>query len=136
MISQRHMSRVAAMQALYAFLLQDKTADDSAAFLEHALNELPKKIENTSFARKIYTGCIKNRTEITEKITEKTTHKNLNKIDTITLSVLFIGTFELLFDEEKQPAPIIMNEAIEIAKEYGKDSSAPLVNAILSKLSQ
>jgi N utilization substance protein B len=57
----------------------------------------------------------------------------LERMDTITRAILFIGAFELLFGGDAPPA-VVMNEAIEIAKEYGTAESAKFVNGVLNAL--
>lgn len=47
---------------------------------------------------------------------------------------IFIGACEMLFLKEEIPAKVSMNEAIEIAKVYGDDSSKKIVNGVLNKL--
>jgi len=56
---------------------------------------------------------------------------NIAKID---LSVLQLAIYELAFAPEKQPAKVIINEAVEIAKELGNDRSFAFVNAVLGSI--
>lgn len=83
--------------------------------------------------------------------TVKGTRANLEKIDEIitphlkkgwTLkrlsaaerNILRLAVFEMLFAEEKVAAGIIINEAVELAKQYGEDESSRFVNAVLSAI--
>ena len=105
--------------------------EEGFAFVQE---ELPVKLKETEFAKEISEGVLANTEKIRKKILENTTDKSLAKIDRLTMSVLYIGTYELCFAKNKQAAAIIINEAIELAKEYGKDTCPSLVNAILSKM--
>ncbi len=57
----------------------------------------------------------------------------LDRMDSITRSILMIGAFELLYAKDAPPA-VVMNEAIDIAREYGSDESAKFVNGVLNAL--
>ena len=57
----------------------------------------------------------------------------IDKINKVDLSILRLGVYELLF-EKTQPQKVIIDEAIELAKEFGGDSSAAFVNGALGNL--
>ncbi len=56
----------------------------------------------------------------------------INRISKIDLSILFLAIAEMVY--EKLPYKIAINEAVEIAKKYGTDSSAKFVNGILASV--
>lgn len=133
MISQRHLARIAAMQAIYSSLTRPHT--DPVVSLEYFANQLPEKLEKLSFSQMLLKGVFKHKKEIEEKVLEGSLDSSLEKIDTLTMSILMLGSYELLFAEEKQPVAVVINEAVELAKSFAKDSAPSLVNAILSKVS-
>lgn len=55
------------------------------------------------------------------------------KINRIDLAILRLATFELL-QEEPPPTKVVVDEAVELAKEYGSDSSPSFVNGVLGKI--
>jgi len=57
----------------------------------------------------------------------------LPKINKIDLAVLRLATFELLF-ETGIPPKVVIDEAVEIGKEYGSESSGSFINGVLGKL--
>ncbi len=57
----------------------------------------------------------------------------LNRMGKVDLNILRLATFEMRFDDEV-PVKVAINEAIELAKKYGGDSSASFVNGILAKV--
>lgn len=59
----------------------------------------------------------------------------INKINKIDLAILRLAVYELTFDK-KEPPRVVVDEAIELAKEYGNDSSAAFVNGALGKMVQ
>ena len=68
--------------------------------------------------------------EIDEKITEVATDwpiKNISKVDLI---ILRIAIFELIFDKSNEHS-IIIDEAVELAKEFGNDNSSKFIHGVL-----
>jgi N utilization substance protein B len=57
----------------------------------------------------------------------------VDKINKVDLAILRLGVYEIEF-EKKQPPKVIIDEAIELAKEYGGDSSPGFVNGALGRL--
>jgi N utilization substance protein B len=133
MNEKRHLSRIIAMQTLFA--LQFSSEKNIQKQMEKALSLAETPLEDIQFSEKLIQGVLQHQEEILPLLSKHTKDKSLDKLDTLSLSILLLGTYELLFDENKQPMPVILNEAIELAKEYGKESSPALINAILSKIS-
>lgn len=71
---------------------------------------------------------------IDEKIREFATARPLEDISKLDLAILRNGVFELVYKHDK-PA-IVIDEAIEIAKEFGSDATPKFVNAILGKIAE
>ncbi len=57
----------------------------------------------------------------------------LNKIAKIDLAILRLAVYEMTI-EKKQPAKVIINEAVELAKELGSEKSYAFINAVLGKI--
>ena len=57
----------------------------------------------------------------------------LDKIAKVDLAILQLGVFEMMI-EKKQPAKVIIDEAVELAKELGSDKAFGFVNAVLGKI--
>ena len=58
----------------------------------------------------------------------------INQISPIDLAVLRLAIFELIFQKKKQPYKVIVDEAVEIAKEFGNDTSGAFVNGVLGSI--
>ena len=71
--------------------------------------------------------------EIDTQLNEKAEGWNTERMGKVELTVLRIAVYEILFDEEV-PNTVAINEAIEIAKQYGQAASGGFVNAILAKV--
>ena len=57
----------------------------------------------------------------------------IDKINKVDLAILRLGVYELTMDR-RQPQKVVIDEAIELAKEFGNDSSAAFINGALGKL--
>ncbi len=71
--------------------------------------------------------------EIDVILAEASSGWKLNRMGKVDLTILRLAIFEIKFDEDV-PTKVAINEAIEIAKIYGGDSSSSFVNGILAKL--
>lgn len=70
--------------------------------------------------------------EIDKMLDEKVEGWNTSRMGKVELTVLRIAIFEIVFDDDV-PATVAINEAIEIAKVYGQETSGGFVNAVLAK---
>lgn len=71
--------------------------------------------------------------ELDKLISDKTDGWTTSRMGKIELTILRLGAYEILYDEDV-PDSVAINEAVEIAKEYGQDMSGGFVNAILAKI--
>jgi N utilization substance protein B len=70
---------------------------------------------------------------IDKKIEESAPEFPKDKINKVDLAILRLSVFELLIDKS-QPAKVIIDEAVELAKEYGGEKSPQFINGALGKL--
>jgi len=94
----------------------------------------PNDIDN-SFARQIIQGTIESKIALEETITSFLKNKNIERVNKLDLTILLIGTFELLKLKEA-PASVVINEAIIIAKKYGTKESSSLINGVLDSIAK
>ena len=76
---------------------------------------------------------ISNLPEIDKTIAECAPDRPLSEINKIDLAILRLAAFELIIDKGTPPK-VVIDEAVELGKEYGSDSSASLINGALGKL--
>jgi len=76
---------------------------------------------------------IKNTAEINGLIKKYAPKYPLDKIAKVDLAIMQLAVYELIF-EKKEPAKVIINEAVELAKEMGSDKAFGFVNAVLGKI--
>lgn len=131
MPSRRRLARVAAMQAV--FEIQVRAADQDSS-LSMNMQELGGTTAvDTVFAKSLLAGVLKESDTIRKAIEENAPEWPIDRMDTITRSILLIGAYELLCLKDAPPA-VVMNEAIDIAKEYGTAESGKFVNGVLNAL--
>lgn len=85
------------------------------------------------FAETLLIGILDKRTELEKAVAEHAPEWPLDRMDPISRSILLLGAYELLFGNDA-PEAVVMNEAIEIAKEYGTKESAKFVNGVLNAI--
>lgn len=131
MPSRRRLARVCAMQTVFEVQARNSDADASLA---RNIAELggPAAVD-TGFSRTLVTGVIADLQVIQEAIQAHAPQWPWERMDSITRCILLIGAYELLHAADVPPA-VVMNEAIEVAKEYGTEESAKFVNGVLNAL--
>lgn len=128
-MSNRHLARALTLQSLYEwdFHHGESTATD---ILERNLAEFAPDLDEKDFALKLIGGVIKDQKDIDATITKFAPDWPLPKITTVDRNVLRIGVYELK-DDETIPSKVAINEAIELAKTFGGESSGKFVNGVL-----
>lgn len=96
-------------------------------------NECELGSVDTEFALSLLVGVLEKEGAMKEAIEAHAPDWPLSRMDPISRCTLLIGTYELLFGNDAPPA-VVMNEAIEIAKEYGTDESGKFVNGVLNAI--
>lgn len=117
------------MQAL--FEREKHPVSDPERSLTMNVAELGELDEN--FARTLLEGILGREAEIFEAIQLHAPGWPIERMDPIARAVLLIGTYELLFAGDA-PAAVVMNEAIDMAKEYGTDECGKFVNGVLNAI--
>ena len=90
-------------------------------------------LEVGTYARELVEGTLTHREEIDTLITQYTEHWHFSRIALVERNILRLATYEFIFRKEV-PEKMILNEAIEIAKQYGSEDSGRFVNGILDKI--
>jgi len=119
------------MQSLYEWDFSGKKLDLTKT-VEKNLKEFGPGLEDPTFTWQLVTGVVQHLQEI-DKIIEKTAPEwPLSQISVVDRNVLRIGLFELLYgNKEAVPPKVAINEAIELAKSFGGESSGRFINGVL-----
>lgn len=132
-MSNRHLSRTLAMQTLYEWDFNGQKEKDLNNLLNYNFAEFAPGFDDKGFAQHLVEGVFKNIKEIDELIKKYATEWPLEQITVVDRNILRIGIYELKMDPEI-PSKVAINEAIEVAKAFGGESSGKFVNGVLGAL--
>ncbi len=133
-MANRHLSRSIAMQALFEWDFHNGK-EKIKEILERDLDEFGPGLRDEGFAKKLVEGVAKHEKEIDDIIEKAAPDWPIPQIAPVDRNVLRIGLFELIFGDRKEvPPKVAINEAIEIAKTFGGDSSGRFVNGVLGTI--
>ena len=132
-MSSRHLSRTIAMQTLYELDFNQLKVSQAKGLLAKNVADFAPNINDDGFAQSLIDGVLKKGDKIDKFIAKYATEWPLAQITTVDRNVLRIGIFELKFLKQV-PAKVVINEAIEIAKTYGGQSSGRFVNGVLGAI--
>ena len=128
-MSNRHLARALAMQSLYEWDFYGGIKDPMA-ILDRNLEEFAPNLDEKDFARDMLKGILEHQNTIDATISKFAPDWPLSKITTVDRNVLRIGTYELHHNFDI-PSKVAINEAIELAKTFGGESSGKFVNGVL-----
>jgi N utilization substance protein B len=128
-MATRHQARAAVIGLLYAYDLGNR---EIGKFFEDILEE--KKIRNKQreFSAKLFKGTIDNINFLDEEIKKHLKGWDYNEIGRIEKAILRLGAYEILID--KNDRAIVINEAIELAKELADEKSHQFINGVLDAI--
>ena len=129
-INLRHNSRIVALSSLFSYMFAEEEDIYPISLFKDEFGELEYDEE---FYEQVYHGVTKNIEAIDSLIKEIAPDwpiKNISKID---LVILRIGIYELQFMKDT-PKNVVINEAVELAKKFGNDSSSKFINGVLDNL--
>jgi N utilization substance protein B len=131
MTGARRKARALALQALYEV---DSVGHEVQGVLTCLLAKEGLSEENTTFARELVNGVTQNRDIIDYNIQKFAPAWPIEQIAVVDRNILRLAIFEILLNN-KAPVKVAINEAVELAKTFGSDSSSKFVNGVLGSVS-
>ena len=126
----RHQSRSYALQALYqAELLESKAMKHADRFLE----QLDTSPEVKLYARELVEGTLLNRKHIDRYLRRNLEHWKLTRLSATVRNILRLAAYELYHHPELSHS-VIINEAVELCKDFVDDSAHALTNSVLQRV--
>jgi N utilization substance protein B len=125
----RHTSRKLALSSIFSWQFAEPNIDECVATSKEILESEGIEYDN-ELTKFIVEGVKTHFAEIDKIIEECAPEWPIDKIAKIDLVILRIAIFETLFGK-KTPAKVAVDEAVEIAKEFGNDTSHKFVNGVL-----
>jgi N utilization substance protein B len=126
----RRDAREAAVQYLYQREVQGDHSDQA---LEKFYEMRGLSPSGKKFCNELLQGWMQHREEIDEVIAKNARNFEFNRLSAVDRNVLRIACHEILFRSDI-PAPVAINEAIEIAKKYSTEDSGKFVNGVLDNI--
>lgn len=136
MASNRHLGRIIVLQTLYEIIFRQESGDAEAIIAEiteRNISRYSATFEDKKFIDALAAGVLDSREALDGKLQPIAPDWPLQQISRIDHIVLQIGAYELL-NHKEVPPKVVINEAVELAKEFGGDSSSRFVNGVLGTL--
>jgi N utilization substance protein B len=131
-MANRHLARSIVLQTLFEWDTTHASAKDAQAILARNVTEFGGEDVDQTFMNSLLSGVLAKVADIDLVITKAAPDWPLERIAPIDRNILRLGLYELLFADRAQvPAKVAINEAIELAKTFGGDSSGRFVNGVL-----
>ena len=131
-MANRHLLRSVALQTLFELDFSEKNEEAIDAILERIGKEYAPDAGDFSFSKDLVTNILIKQKELDTIIEKAAPEWPIDKISMVDRNILRLGLYELLFaDRAEVPAKVAINEAIELAKKFGGDSSGKFVNGVL-----
>ncbi len=131
-MSNRHLARTIAMQTLYEWDFWNKK-DQIESLFEHNVHEFAPEFSDTDFAHQLVSGVAGKLKEIDSLIERYAPEWPISQITIVDRNILRIGVYELKFLKDI-PSKVAINEAIEVAKTFGGESSSKFINGVLGAI--
>lgn len=145
----RHSGRVIAVQVLYGLDAQGDISGVDRAIAAHyasfgrrgaededevdETSSLDASAESRSFARELCHGVADNLDQLDKTLEHASTNWRVTRMSRVDRNVLRVAVFELLHRPET-PAPVVLDEAIELGKQLGSTESGAFINGVLGKV--
>ena len=126
----RHLSRMVAMQSIYEWNFRSDS--DLKEILERSIAEFKNDID-IEFVKKIILGVNDIKNHLDKEIESAAPEWPIEQISCIDKSILEIAIYELLNCPDIPPK-VAINEAVELAKQFGNDNSSKFVNGVLGTI--
>ena len=128
------MARTIAMQCLYEIdFNQTEDSSEYMSIIKRNLAEFAPSFDDEGFTENLVLEVLQNKKEIDSLINKYAPEWPVDQITLVDRNILRIGIFELVFNTEI-PSKVAINEAIEIAKNFGGESSGRFVNGVLGAI--
>jgi N utilization substance protein B len=137
MASNRHLGRIVALQTLYEYYFREGENDtdaDLAEILSRSVDRYDKELGDKDFVKKLVEGVNKDAKNLDAILQPLAPEWPLKQIAAVDHLILQMATYELLNFKDVVPVKVAINEAIELAKEFGSDNSSKFVNGVLGSL--
>lgn len=133
-MASRRKARILAFQSLFSWEASEANLQDLVSFSWLDQEKRDAIDEGTAtFARLLIAGTIENKEIIDSLIKRHLKNWNIDRLNRVDLAILRMSVYSLQYQQDI-PASIVIDEAIDIAKEYGTDESFRFINGVLDAI--
>jgi len=130
----RHKGRILAFQALYAWDMAEEKAQALEGLLGFSWLENEKPPKEGDFSRLLIAGTVENIKAVDAAIKKHLAHWDFSRVNMVDRALLRISVYELMF--QSTPPSVVIDEAVDISREYGTDDSYRFINGVLDGVSK
>jgi transcription antitermination protein NusB len=124
---KRRIAREKALQAIFQIDMNETSPQEA---IQYVLNGEP----SDKYLEKLVVGVTEHREDIDSILTKHLEKWSIDRLANVDRNILRVAVYEMIHCEEDVPVNVAINEAIEVAKIYGDDSSSKFINSVLSKV--
>jgi len=135
-MASRRKGRILAFQALYSWDIQFSLTGDASipeGLLDFSWADAPLDEKSAAFPRLLVTGTVTHIAGVDSMIQKHLENWELGRLNRVDLAVLRISVYTLMFQSETPPS-VVIDEAVEISREFGADDSYRFVNGVLDSV--
>jgi N utilization substance protein B len=128
----RHRSRQRALQVLYLWDVRKQAVDEAISSFYETLGseeDDPRGAHPDEFMEILVRGTAENSPGIDQRISTKSEHWRLERMPAVDRNILRLAVYEM--SELKTPAPVVIDEALELARQFSGDESVSFINGVL-----
>jgi transcription antitermination protein NusB len=126
----RRQARILALETLYE---TDLAHHHPGEVLERRSADLEPSPEVAEYTRELLAGILRQRRELDDIIRKRASAWPLDQMAAIDKNILRLGLYECLYKRDTVPLKVAINEAVELGKLYGGESTARFVNGVLGR---
>lgn len=132
MMANRHLSRSIVLQTLFECDFRALSSEGCMQSFERNILEFAPGMNDHTFMQTLLLGVLDKKKDLDLIIERAAPDWPIDKINVMDRNILRLGLYELLFADRTQvPPKVAINEAIELAKTFGSDTSGKFVNGVL-----
>ncbi len=134
MASNRHLGRIIVLQSLYEYEFRTKAGDATAnvdSIVAKDIEPYAKALGDTEFVYQLANSVADKFAELDAALQPMAPEWPLETISAVDRNILRMGLYELKYCGDTVPPKVAINEAVELAKEFGADNSSKFVNGVL-----
>ena len=132
-MSNRHLARTIALQTLFEWDFKGKKKNQLDEIIKYNFSAFAPQYNDQGFTEKLVKSVVDNIKTIDEHIVKYAPQWPIDQITNTDRNILRVGIYELIIDPNI-PAKVAINEAIEIGKKFGGESSGNFINGVLGSI--